>query len=136
MQDGVRGDFRERLSSLLLEMERTHPLNSREQRVSVGRCHLDAETFELLTQNFRAGQYSKGVMEGYAQVIGVTRPIDLQRSAQVVRQLRTDKGGHIVQVSAFQNDLDEIKRAASSADLTVPALLESCTYLFVRVGAR
>lgn len=136
MKDGIQVGFQDRLSSFLSEMEAAHPICERGQRVSGGRCHLDAESFELLTRYFKRGQYSKGVMEAYSRVIGITRPSDLQRSSQVVRQLRTEKGGHFVQVLVFPSELDEIKQAASKAELTVPALLESCTYLFVRVGVR
>lgn len=70
-------------------------------------------------------------MEGYTHVIGVARPTDLQRSASAVRQLRAEKGGHVVHVMVFQPELEEVNRAASLAEMTVPALLEACTYLFV-----
>lgn len=136
MKDGFQVGFQDRLSSFLSEMELTHPICDQGQRVSGGRCHLDAESFELLTRYFKRGQYSKGVMEAYSRVIGITRPSDLQRSSQVVRQLRADKGGHIVQVSVFPSELDELKESASKAGLTVAAILECCTYLFVRVGVR
>lgn len=134
MRDKAGGSIRELLDSLLSEIERAHHLTEREQRVSGGRCRLDAETFDLLTRNFRSGEYSKGILEAYSKVIGVTQPRDLQHSSQVVRRLRSEIGGHIVQISILQSELDEVKKAATRARLTVPALLESCTYLYVRVG--
>lgn len=135
MQDAPRGDFQKRLRRFLSEMEQTLPLIPRGQRVSGGRCRLDSETFELLAKLFRSGHYSKGIMESYTQVIGVARPTDLQRSVSAVRQLRAEKGGHVVHVMVFPNELEELNRAASQAEMTVSALLEACTYLFVHVGA-
>ncbi|WP_285610010.1 hypothetical protein [Geothrix edaphica] len=134
MQDESQGAFKRRLRKYLSEMERAQPLHAQGHRVSGGRCHLDAETFELLTRHFKRGKYSKGIMEGFVRVIGVTSSADLQRSSNAAKLLRSEKGGHIVQVSAFKNEMDEVKKAAALADLTVPALLEACTYLFVRVG--
>lgn len=135
MQDAPRGDFQKRLRKFLSELEQTRPLIPRGQRVSGGRCRLDSESFELLAKLFRSGQYSRGVLESYAHVIGVARPTDLQRSAAAVRQLRAEKGGHVVHVMVFPNELEEVNRAARLAEMTVPALLEACTFLFVHVGA-
>lgn len=134
MQDGPRGDFQKRLRNFLSEMEQAYPLIPRGQRVSGGRCRLDAETFQLLTKQFRSGHYSKGIMESYSRVIGVALPTDLQRSSLAVRQLRAEKGGHVVHVTVFQSELEEVNRAATHAEMTVPALLEACTYLFLHVG--
>jgi len=133
MQELPMADFQERLLSLLSELEISgEVLASQGPRVPGPQCRLDGETFRMLAESFPLSKYSLGVMVGFAQVKNFLRPADLRRASQEVRLIRRTKGRHSVQVPMYQSELEELSRIAHQAELSMSAVLEATTYLFVR----
>lgn len=136
MQLDVPADFQNRLKTTLARLEAglRHTLDLG-PKVRGTSCRFDQETYRRLSYAFRYRQYSRGIMHCFEKVEELVRPEDLRRASLALSQERRGTRPWAIQVVMYQREMNELERVAQVSKMTPSAVLEACTYLYLRTCA-
>ena len=129
MPDCFHDNLSEVLQKLSQNLELSRPAGL---KITGPQCHLDQETFELLTRSYRNGQYCKGVITAFVGVKDHAGPDDFVRASRAVHLSRRVVGKHSVMTTLFPDELEELNKISRTTSLTPAAVLEASAYIYFR----
>ncbi len=132
MPDCFHDNLSEVLQKLSQDLELSRPAGL---KISGPQCHLDLETFDLLTHSYKNGQYSKGVITAFSSIKDHAGSDHFVRACRAVRLLRRTTGKHSVTTTLFPDEMEELKEVSRTTSLAPAAVLEASAYIYFRAKA-
>jgi len=129
--------FQQHLSEVISELSQNREL-SRPLGLKIPGpvCNLDLETFDLLSRNYKSGQYCQGVVNGFLRIKDLASPEDLQRAFRAVQKLRRTLGKHLIVTTVFPDEMEALRTVAETTSLKPAGVFEATAFLYFRATER